>query len=45
MITLKTVIKKVKENAGIIMAFAPIAFFVVVIALILSGILKVHIEF
>jgi len=45
MTKLRNILKRVKENAGIIMAFAPIAFFVVVIVLILSGILKVHIEF
>ena len=37
--------KLLKENVDIIIAFAPIAFFIVIAILILSGILKVHIEF
>lgn len=38
-------IKPLKEDVGIIMAFTPIAFFVAIAILILSGILKVHIGF
>ena len=41
----RNIFKRLKENAGIIIAFAPIAFFIIVTILILSGILKVHIEF
>lgn len=42
---LRYIWNQLKENVDIIMAFAPIAFFVAIAILILSGVLKVHIEF
>jgi len=42
---LRNAFKRIKENADIIIAFIPMAFFIVIGILILSGVLKVHIEF